>query len=186
MFRVFVSAFFVATLAYEGLTYLLWFYENRVHGRGLPRGPSLSYVTSWIADWGALTFLLCAFPLRWLHLPPGGPPARSSRPVMLVHGWGLTGGAMALLASRLRRDGREVRTVRYPSNAADVEVSAAVLAAAIHKLAAGNGSGRRSSTWSRTAEEGSWYARRRGEAAPSCSAMSSLSAARIKAAHWPR
>ena len=150
MLRFFVSAFFATTLAYEGATYLLWLYENRVHGRWSWRGPRLPYVTSWLGDWAALVFLLCAFPLGWAasSIATSAESSRaarlrtgSSRPVLLVHGWCLTRGAMALLAARLRRDGREVYTVRYPSTAADVEVSASALVSTIHRLAAGGEAG---------------------------------------------
>lgn len=138
MLILLVSAFVVATLAVETLTYLLWYYENRVHGASSRREPVLPYVTAWLADWAALMLTLPASLLGWIadRVRPAPQPVVAGIPVVLVHGWGMTGGAMALLAARLRRDGRDVYTVSYPSMAADVEHAANELGSALRRLAA--------------------------------------------------
>lgn len=143
MLGFFLATFAVATLAYEGLTYLLWCYETRVHGGPSPRGSWLVYATAWSGDWAALAFLVPASVLGSLGALLGAPSTSPpGTPVVLVHGWGATRGAMALVAARLRRDGRRAHTISYPSMAADIEASATALRRVLQELAATSDTGR--------------------------------------------
>ncbi len=128
----------VVTFAYHCFIYLLWLYEARVHGGGLPRAPALTWLGAWLGEWLAsvIVFIASALGLFAARFGSRRPPRGASEraPVLLLHGWGLTPASMALLAARLRRDGRDVIALSYPSLAADLEVKAAHVARELRGL----------------------------------------------------
>jgi triacylglycerol esterase/lipase EstA (alpha/beta hydrolase family) len=130
-----------ATLLFQSTTYLLWRYEVRVHGAPAPAGPRLPHVTALVADWGALLFVLVASALGMLGRER---PVRTgaARPVVLLHGAGARRGAMALLAARLRRDGRAAYPISYPAGSPDLDAQGASVAASVRELAARTEAGR--------------------------------------------
>ncbi len=59
----------------------------------------------------------------------------ASRPVLLLHGWGMNRICMAVLAARLRRDGRRVVAISYNSYGRDNATKSANVAARLRRLA---------------------------------------------------
>lgn len=123
------------------LTYLLWRFDGRRRGVSRPREAFLPLLTSWIGEGMALLLVVLAWPAGLV----GQPRLRRSgnqRPVVLVHGWSLNRASMALLAARLRRDGRDAYAVNYPSLLADTDAKAAHLADTLRRVAIETGSTR--------------------------------------------
>jgi len=137
----------VASALFKGVTYLLWYYEKRVHGPAEPRQPVLPRVTSWVGEWLAFMLVVSMWPFGLLGHSPfptkrRDAPRPDARPVVLIPGWSMNRGAMVVLAERLRRDGREAYAINYPSASHDTDRMAASIAASIEDVAARTGAER--------------------------------------------
>ncbi len=129
-------------LVFHSLTYTLYLYEKRVHAPP-PREPRpfRQAAVCWLAELGALGWMLMTWPLGLL-------PARArlgnagGATVVLVHGWAMTPASMAVLAARLRRSGRTVRSIGYRSLGPDMKGKAAVIEARMRDIARESPTGR--------------------------------------------
>jgi len=135
MLMLLLKTVLVAVLIFQCVTYLLWYFDGRRRGPVLPRQPFLPLATEWIGEGLALLLVVLAWPLG-LFGSDRPRPAGARRPVVLIHGWSLNRASMALLAARLRRDGRDVYTVNYPSLLSDTDAKAAHLAVTLRRIAA--------------------------------------------------
>lgn len=122
-----------AAALFHGLTSLLWLYEKRRSG-GCATAARGDVWRVWFAEWLSLSFVLLTLPFGWI--PPRSRPAPYSRPVVLLHGWSLNRASMALLAARLRRDGRATYSVNYPSMGRDMSAKARFVADRLREIAA--------------------------------------------------
>jgi hypothetical protein len=127
--------FLAVGLGCELLIHLLWLYEVRVHGAASPAGSRSAHISTFAADWAALVFASTAS-LAGLVVRSRPPDVSGAaeRPVLLLHGWGATHGAMALLAARLRRDGRPAHSLRYSLVRAGLHAASASVGAAVADL----------------------------------------------------
>ncbi|TFH26013.1 MAG: alpha/beta fold hydrolase [Myxococcales bacterium] len=96
--------------------------------------------SAWLGELMALVAVMLAWPLGWI--PRRAPAGYGPRPVVLLHGWSLNRASMEVLAARLRRDGRQVFAVNYPSMQADADAKGAVVAARLREISAATGGGR--------------------------------------------
>jgi len=118
-------------------TYLLWHYE-RCRSGVCGSGVQGADVGPWIAEGLAMAVVAVTWPLglvRWPQARPG-----SGRPVVLLHGWGLNRASMALLAARLRREGRSVHSEAIPWWSSDFAAAATAIAARLREVAEASGS----------------------------------------------
>jgi triacylglycerol lipase len=121
------------TVVFHALTSLLYHYERQRSGGPWAPTPANACVGAWIGDMCATLLAVFSWPLGWLGRAPrvrGG-----ARPVVLVHGWSLNRASMAILAARLRRDGREAITINYPSMLADTGEKARGLSVRLRAIA---------------------------------------------------
>jgi triacylglycerol lipase len=130
-----VVAVAAGLLAFHALTYLLWLYEARVHGRPGPHEPALPWFVAWLGEALALAVAVASWPFGLMPVRRAPRGTTNARPVVLVHDWGLNRASMALLAARLRRDGRDVYPIDYPSTGPDTDAKAAHVAAALRRVA---------------------------------------------------
>lgn len=130
-----------ANFAFHGFTSLLWLYEKRRRGCPEPSGVAPHTVVAWVGEGLALSLATATWVLGFL---PGRAvrPAGARVPVVLVHGWGMTRASMALLASRLRQDGRDVYSINYPGTAAKMDDKAKRVASSIRRIVRETGSPR--------------------------------------------
>lgn len=121
-------------LVHHAGTYLLWLYEERRHGP--PRRPRElpAALTAWLGEGLAHLFALLTWPFGWWPERPRSAAGCVGRPVVLLHGWGMNRASMVLLAARLRRDGRHVTALNYPSVGSDTDAKAAHLAASVREV----------------------------------------------------
>jgi triacylglycerol esterase/lipase EstA (alpha/beta hydrolase family) len=117
--------------------YLLWHYERCRSGACGARLTSAD-VGPWLAEGLALLVAVLTWPLGLA----GWTRARANvgRPVVLVHGWGLNGASMALIAARLRRDGRIVHAEAFTWRRKNLADAAAAVAERLRAAAATSGS----------------------------------------------
>lgn len=122
--------------AFHCATYLLWHYE-----RGRSGACGVQLVGADVGPWLAEGLALTAVALTWPVGIGGRSRVRSSvkRPVLLVPGWGLNAASMALLAARLRRDGRVVRVASTRRRSAGLHAAAEVLADELRQTAGTSG-----------------------------------------------
>lgn len=123
------------------MTYLLWLYEKRRGGAFAATEDRLRLWTAWFAEWLALLTVVVTWPLGVLGRPKIR-PAGETRPVVLVHGWSLNRASMAMLAARLRKDGRDAYTINYMSMRADTDAKAAAIAEMLGDIARRSGAER--------------------------------------------
>ena len=117
-------------------TYLLWHYERCRSGACGASATGVDLGT-WLAEALALVAVIATWPLglmSWTRARPG-----SGRPVVLVHGWGMNRASMALLAARLRRDGRVVHSETLFSPSANMTVAAGAIAQRLRAIADDSG-----------------------------------------------
>jgi pimeloyl-ACP methyl ester carboxylesterase len=119
---------------FHSLTYLLWLYEARVHGPAAPREARLPKLTAWLGEGLALTLVVLAWPFGLVGTRRVTRTA-AGRPVVLVPGWGMNRSSFALLAARLRRDGRDAYAINYPSAIRDPQRMARAVADEIARVA---------------------------------------------------
>jgi triacylglycerol esterase/lipase EstA (alpha/beta hydrolase family) len=139
MLSVLVIVFVSILGAFHCATYLLWHYERCRAGAcgGRLVGADLG---SWIAEGLAIAAVVVTWPFgitRWSR-----PQSVMERPVLLVAGWGLNGASMALIAARLRRDGRAVRAATIARRSGDLRAAAESLADQIRDVAVTSGAAR--------------------------------------------
>lgn len=111
-------------LLFHAATYLLRHYEHARSGACRTR-VSGANVGPWLQEGLALLLVVATWPLGLLR--PRKTRPRGARPVLLVAGWGLNRASLALLAARLRRDGRVVYTAALPWRAMSLDEAAAAL-----------------------------------------------------------
>jgi triacylglycerol esterase/lipase EstA (alpha/beta hydrolase family) len=131
----------VSTALYQAVTYLLWLYEKR---RGGAFSATEDRLHLWIAafgEWLALVAVVALWPFGIVGRPRVR-PAGVTRPVVLIHGWGLNRASLAMLAARLRRDGRDAYTINYPSMLADSDSKAQAVAERLRRIVAESGADR--------------------------------------------
>lgn len=117
--------------------YLLWHYERCRSGACGARLAGAD-VGPWLAEGFALLVAVLTWPLGlagWTRARGG-----VGRPVVLVHGWGLNRASMALIAARLRRDGRVVHAEAFEWRRKDLADAAASVAERLRAAAAASGS----------------------------------------------
>jgi triacylglycerol lipase len=132
MLSFFAVLFLAVVSALHCATYLLWHYERCRSGscRSRLTGADLG---PWIAEGLALAAVAATWPLgliRWARPPTGS----SGRPILLVPGWGLNSASMALLAARLRRDGRVVQVATFAWRSIDLPEAAETLVAQLRRV----------------------------------------------------
>ncbi len=135
--------FMVAALVvmFHALTYTLYLYEKRVHGPPQAPRPFRQAAVCWLAELGALVWMLATWPLGLL--PPRVRPRDSGGgTVVLIHGWAMTPASMAVLAARLRRSGRTVHLVGYRSLGPDMKGKAGQIEARMRSIARQSPTGR--------------------------------------------
>ncbi len=123
------------TFIFNGVTYALWLYENRVHGaaRHARSGPLLPTLTAWAGEALAGLVVSLSWPVGLLERRRVTPA--SGRPVLLIPGWSLNRASMAVLAARLRRAGRDAYPINYSTSARDSERKGTEVAEAILDVA---------------------------------------------------
>ena len=132
LFKLILLAFFLVLL-FEAACYLLLRYEDaEITPRRDPL-PAVSLLAAFAAE--CLVTLLSLL-TRPFGLFGGKLSSGSGRPVLLVHGWGQNRASMALMAARLRRDGRATQSINYPSVSESMEIKAAIVASALRSAAA--------------------------------------------------
>ncbi len=119
---------------FHALTSLLWLYEQRVHGPARTDTGLVPGLTAWLGEGLAILLAVGTWPFGF-WTPRVGASVGKDPPVVLVPGWMLNRGSLALLEARLRRDGREAYAINYPSAAADPDRMTAALAAAFRSVA---------------------------------------------------
>lgn len=130
MLSLFAVVFAAAVAVFHGATYLLWQYE-RCRSGACRSGLSAADIGPFAAEFLALIVVVLSWPLGlmgWSRVQTG-----HGRPVVLVHGWGLNRASMALIAARLRRDGRTVYSEALPWRWPEVS-SAATLTRRIREI----------------------------------------------------
>ena len=127
------------TFIFNGVTYALWLYENRVHGaaRHARSGPLLPALTGWFGEALAGLVVSLSWPFGLLERRRVTPAC--GRPVLLIPGWSLNRASMAVLAARLRRDGRDAYPINYSTTARDSERKGTEVAEAILDVARRSG-----------------------------------------------
>lgn len=128
-----------AVVVFHSLTYTLYLYEKRVHGPPRPPRPLRRAFLPWLAELGAILWVLATWPLGLL---PRSRKSLGGVPVVLLHGWAMTPASMAVLAARLRRSGREVHQIGYASLGPDMKGKAARIEARMRKIAAASTAGK--------------------------------------------
>jgi len=121
-------------VVFHCFTYLLWLYEARVHGPAARREPAIPKVTAWVGEGLALSLVVLAWPFGLLGTQRVT-RAADGRPVVLVPGWGMNRSSLAVLAARLRSDGRDAYAINYPSASRDPERMARAVAHEIERVA---------------------------------------------------
>ncbi len=129
-----VRVLILVVVVHHLATYLLWFYEERRYGpvrrpRELPAA-----LTAWLGEGLAHLFALVGWPFGFLPERVRPDAGSVGHPVVLLHGFGMNRASVALLAARLRGDGRQVFTVNYSSLGADTGAMAEQLARSIRSL----------------------------------------------------
>jgi pimeloyl-ACP methyl ester carboxylesterase len=130
------------TALFHCVTYLLWFYESRRGGGPDPRRKGIHLWTAWFAEWAALILIVLTHPIGLFTRSTVKRASGGARPVVLIHGWSLNRASMALLAARLRADGRPAYTINYPSMVPETDAKAAAVARAVKQIARDSGSDR--------------------------------------------
>jgi pimeloyl-ACP methyl ester carboxylesterase len=136
MFSLLALVVITVVGAFHCATYLLWHYERCRSGACGSSAAGVD-VGAWLAEALALVAVIVTWPLglvSWKRARPG-----SGRPVVLVHGWGLNRASMALLAARLRRDGRVVHGESLFSPSASMIVAAGGIARRLRAIADDSG-----------------------------------------------
>jgi pimeloyl-ACP methyl ester carboxylesterase len=128
----------IGTVGFHVVTYMLWLYERRVHGVPSPPLPALPTMTAWLGEGLAMLAIVFMWPFGFLPGRRPAPPAEG-RPVVLIHGWSMNKSSMALLAARLRRDGRDAYLLSYASLNPDMDVKALQVAEALRAIASATG-----------------------------------------------
>lgn len=118
--------------------YLLWHYE-RCRSGGCGARLAGADVGPWLVEGLALLVAVLTWPLGLATWTRAG--AGVGRPVVLVHGWGLNRASMALIAARLRRDGRIVHAETFAWRRKNLADAAASVAERLRAVAAATGSG---------------------------------------------
>ncbi|NQY91237.1 MAG: hypothetical protein HRT46_06205 [Deltaproteobacteria bacterium] len=132
LLKLILLAFFLVSL-FEAACYLLLRYEDAdITPRRDPL-PAASLLAAFAAECVVTLLSLLTRPFGLLG---GKLSSGSGRPVLLIHGWGQNRASMALLAARLRRDGRATQSINYPSVSESMEIKAAVVASALRSAAA--------------------------------------------------
>ncbi len=123
-------------------TTLLMVYEARVHGQAEASPPCGPLIGAWFAEYLALLGVIALRPFALLpakSAQPGG----GQRPVALVHELGCGRASMAMLAARLRRDGRDAVLVGYSHDrAAHTEITSQRLVSQLRRVAEDAGTSR--------------------------------------------
>ncbi|HET9063426.1 MAG TPA: hypothetical protein VFO62_09075, partial [Candidatus Binatia bacterium] len=117
--------------------YLLWHYERCRSGACGAR-LSGADVGPWLAEGLALLVAVLTWPLGLASRTRAR--AGGGRPVVLVNGWGLNRASMALIAARLRRDGRIVHAEPFTWRRKHLADAAASVAERLRAAAAASGS----------------------------------------------
>jgi triacylglycerol lipase len=134
----FLFVVFVTVLgAFHCASYLLWHYERCRSGSCGGRAGAVA-AGPWIAEGLALAAVVVSWPfglIGWRRSRAG-----CGRPVVLLHGWGLNQASMALLAARLRRDGRAVHAETLPWQSTDLAASSLALAERLRAVVESSGS----------------------------------------------
>jgi pimeloyl-ACP methyl ester carboxylesterase len=136
-----IGIILVLTALFEAVTYLLWLYEKRRSGAFSATEDRLRLWTAGFGEWLAMVAIVALWPFGVV----GRPRVRSAgatRPVVLVHGWGLNRASLAMLAARLRKDGRDAYTINYPSLVADTDSKARAVAEQLRRIIAESGAER--------------------------------------------
>jgi len=115
----------VLVLVFHAATYLLWHYEQCRSGACGTRMNG-SDVGPWLLEGLALLLVVATWPLGVLGSRKARPRG-GGRPVLLVAGWGLNRASLALLAARLRRDGRVVHAAALPWRSTSLDEATAAL-----------------------------------------------------------
>ena len=101
---------------------------------------ALDRLTAWLGEVLATVAVVLTWPFGLLDHRPVAPA--TGRPVVLVPGWSLNRASMAVLAARLRRDGRDAYPINYSTTARDAERKGAQVADAILDVARRSGADR--------------------------------------------
>lgn len=131
LLKLILLAFFLVSL-FEAACYLLLRYEGAVT---TPRRDPLPTASLLGAFAGECVVTLLSLLTRPFGLLGGKLSSGTGRPVLLVHGWGQNRASMALLAARLRRDGRATQSINYPSVSGSMETKGALVASALSSAA---------------------------------------------------
>jgi pimeloyl-ACP methyl ester carboxylesterase len=126
------------TAVFQAVTYLLWLYEKRRGGAFSATDDPLRLWTAGLSEWFAFLVVVLGWPMGVFGKPkprPGG----DLRPVVLIHGWSLNRASMAMLAARLRKDGRDVYAINYPSMLSDTDAKSEAVAKTLLEIAAAYG-----------------------------------------------
>jgi triacylglycerol esterase/lipase EstA (alpha/beta hydrolase family) len=130
-----------ATAVFHCTTYLLFVYERRAHAQPSPAGPFAPAAAAWVGEWLALIVIVVSWPFGFI--PVNRPTsAGAGRPVVLVHGWSLNRASMALLAARLRNDGRTVFSINYRTRGIDMDAKASEVAGKLRDILVSAGADR--------------------------------------------
>jgi triacylglycerol esterase/lipase EstA (alpha/beta hydrolase family) len=133
----FVAGLVIGAGLFQGLLYLVRF-VRRGHARDADeRMPLLALLTSrvsaFLGECTAFVIAMGASVWRRKPNPPAAAPRR--RPVLLIHGYGLGAGSLAVMARRLRRDGWTwVWPVNHAPILGDIRRNVDALAAAVDEV----------------------------------------------------
>lgn len=119
-----VRVLLVLVVVHHASTYLLWAYEERRYGPARRPRQLPAAVMAWFGEVLAHFVALLGWPFGLLPERELDSAGYTGIPVVLVHGWGMNRASMAMLAARLRKDGRRVFRVNYPSTGPDTGVKA--------------------------------------------------------------
>lgn len=130
-------------LVVHGGTYLIFIYDSRSRRQTrLGEESAVVLFMAWVGEFLVILLGLSAFPFGLFSTGPKGGGNSKARPVLLVHGWAQNRASMALLAARLRRDGRRTWSINYPSLAESNENKTVQIARCLEELARESPSGR--------------------------------------------
>ncbi len=127
-------AIVVVSGLFEAVTYLLWLYEKRRGGAFSATEDRLRLWSAGIGEWLAMIAVCVMWPFG-VFGRPNVRAASGKRPVVLVHGWSLNRSSLAMIAARLRKDGRDTYTINYPSLLSDTDAKAQHVARALIDIA---------------------------------------------------
>jgi triacylglycerol esterase/lipase EstA (alpha/beta hydrolase family) len=146
--RTLLTFFSTLLLGAAGFQALLYLVRHRRGSAARPadeRGPMVARILSGLASFSAecAAFCVAMATSPWRRAPGRAPFAAQRRPIVLIHGYALSGASFALMARRLRRDGWTwVWPINHVPAFGDIDRNVGTLAAAVDEVRRLSGAGR--------------------------------------------